>query len=306
MRFWMLNLSINHWLKKTDIVDYSSDSSFEKSPSDEEMYDTSEVERMMERVIPMDPSMIIVGLETYRTWQYVDELKNPRREKSLSKPEHLTTERAQINEAKQEKLRINPIRLGPVRQEKSPSDLEQSPAMYQSKPEKSSTIPEKLCIRRKTPGVGVEHFGPEEFPSQLEQSAVKGRTGIPVDEQIGLEQSPMDGKTAIDAEASMQEKSPPNPEKSPIIRGRSRKSIEVSKQEKFPSEPEQSPVMRERSEMSTEASIQENSPSNLEKLHVTRGRPTMSIEVSRQESPSKPQQSPVRKGRARTYTNNLR
>ncbi|GFQ72007.1 hypothetical protein TNCT_150081 [Trichonephila clavata] len=64
----------------------------------------------------------------------------------------------------------------------------------------------------------------------------------------------MDERTAVSAEASMQEKSPPKPEKSPITRGKSRKAATASRQEKSLSKPERSPIVtRGRSTKSVEA-----------------------------------------------------
>ncbi|GFR14360.1 hypothetical protein TNCT_324461 [Trichonephila clavata] len=200
--------------------------------------------RQEKSLSPLDISKII-GLETYQTWQYVDELKNPRREKSPSNPEHLPVTRGRPTTS-----------IEVSRQEESPS-TPKSP---------------------KKPGVCVGHFG-----SEPENSSIKKRkTEIPIDEQSGLEQSPMDEKPAIDAEASTQEKSPPKPEKSPITRGKSGKAVAASRQEKSPSKPQRSPIVtRGRStKKAVAASRQEKCPSKPEKSQlVTRGNSTKSVEA---------------------------
>ncbi|GFQ87770.1 hypothetical protein TNCT_30391 [Trichonephila clavata] len=246
-------------------------------------------------------------------------------EASMQEKSLLTNVRTQTNEMEATKRRIKPIRSGPVRQEKSPSILEQSPVRgrsriseFQLKLDKSSknslTVPEELCVKRKTPRVCVEHFGSEKSPSEQKNSSVKKRkTGIPLDEQSGLEQSPINGRTAISAEASMQEKSSPKPEKSPITRGKSRKAVAASRQKslhqslnvghpenikfahhkrkfqkgcssfktrKVPSKPEQSPVKTARPTICTETSDQEKCPSKPEQLQiVARGNSTKSVEA---------------------------
>ncbi|GFR33929.1 hypothetical protein TNCT_432061 [Trichonephila clavata] len=240
----------------------------------------------------------------YRTWQYVDELKNPRREKSPSKPEQsqiVTRGRptTSIEVSRQEESPSKP---------KSPVRRSSRIFMNGLKRKNALTVPEELCVKRKKPEVCVGHFG-----SEPENSSVKKRkTEIPIDEQSGLEQSPMDEKTAIDAEASTQERSPPKPEKSPITRGKSGKAVAASRQEKSPSKPQRSPIVtRGRSTKSVEAFkkklstvVPDQKGKNVLKkkwvtpkisnLPITRGKSIKAVAASRQEKcPSKPEQSQI-------------
>ncbi|GFV49433.1 CENP-C_C domain-containing protein [Trichonephila clavipes] len=53
-------------------------------------------------------------------------------------------------------------------------------SVYNLRPLNSSLVPEESCMKRKRPIETVEHFEPEECPSEHEQSPIKkGRTGIP-------------------------------------------------------------------------------------------------------------------------------
>ncbi|GFR16977.1 CENP-C_C domain-containing protein [Trichonephila clavata] len=337
-------------------------------------------------------------------------------EASMQEKSLLTNVRTQTNEMEATKRRIKPIRSGPARQEKSPSILEQSPVRgrsriseFQLKLDKSSSVPEESSVKIKRRRVSVD-LGAEEAPSESEHSSVKKRiripideqsglskkksaakvractlknkvlyaksakqsfikknqeivnysrnsssekspsdevsrnkdmfrlknildqkslhqnkknssvkkrkTGIPLDEQSGLEQSPINGRTAISAEASMQEKSSPKPEKSPITRGKSRKAVAASRQEKSPSKPQRSPIItRGRSTKSVEAFKKKLSTvlpdqkgknflkkkwvtPKISNSPITRGNSRKAVAASRQEkSPSKPEQSPVKTAR---------
>ncbi|GFV00851.1 CENP-C_C domain-containing protein [Trichonephila clavipes] len=254
--------------KSRVIVDYSSDSSSEKSPSDE-------VSRIKKRVSFKSDSInasVEKQMEESRVCKNLFQSKNVVNGCS----EQLPMEGRTTISAKASRL------------EKSPSKLEQSP------------------VKRGRSTMPLETSGEEQSPSKPEQSPVaRGRLRIPI-EATSQEKSPSKpeqspvrrGRSTMLIEASRQEKSPSKPEQSPVRRGRSRKS-----QSKL----EQSPVTRRRTRMSIEASTQEKSPSKPELSRIRKGRPRTYTNNSPQEkSLSKLEQLPVRRGRSRISVHQMK
>ncbi|GFR33927.1 hypothetical protein TNCT_432051 [Trichonephila clavata] len=201
------------------------------------------------------------------------------------------------------------------RQEKCPSKPEQSQIVTRGNSTKSveafkkklsTVVPDQkgknvLKKKRVTPKI-----------SNLPITRGKSRKAVAASRHQSSIQSPMDEKTAIDAEASTQEKSPPKPEKSPITRGKSGKAVAASRQEKSPSKPQRSPIVTNgRSTKSVEAFkkklstvVPDQKGKNVLKkkrvtpkisnLPITRGKSRKAVAASRQEKcPSKPEQSQI-------------
>ncbi|GFQ72902.1 CENP-C_C domain-containing protein [Trichonephila clavata] len=313
--------------KNQEIVNYSRNSSSEKSPSDEVSRNKRHVSLKSNSI---NASAVEKQMDESRVCKNLFQSKNFVNRCSEQSPmdERATTSvEASRQEKSPSKHEQSPVRKGRartytnnLRQEKSlskPVRRSLRISMLLLKGKNSLTVPEELCVKRKTPRVCVEHFGSEKSPSEQKNSSVKKRkTGIPLDEQSGLEQSPINGRTAISAEASMQEKSSPKPEKSPITRGKSRKAVAASRQEKSPSKPQRSPIItRGRSTKSVEAFKKKLSTvlpdqkgknflkkkwvsPKISNSPITRGNSRKAVAASRQEkSPSKPEQSPVKTAR---------
>ncbi|GFQ72899.1 hypothetical protein TNCT_212241, partial [Trichonephila clavata] len=122
--------------KNSGIVDYSSDSSSEKSPSDEEVSgeSDSDLERQAEELQEFK-NIMQSNLDFNRNLlssDFIEEKSPMPIEASMQEKSLLTNVRTQTNKIEATKRRIKPIRLGPARQEKSPSILEQSPVRGRS------------------------------------------------------------------------------------------------------------------------------------------------------------------------------
>ncbi|GFY69756.1 CENP-C_C domain-containing protein [Trichonephila inaurata madagascariensis] len=310
--------------KSRVIVDYSSDSSSEKS---------DEVSRIKRRVSFKSDSInasVERQMEESQVCKNLFQLKNVVNRCS----EQLPMEGRTAISAKASRLEKSPSKLeqSPVKRGRSIMPLGTSGEQSPSKPEQSlvkrgrSTMPletseEQSPITRGRSTMSIEASRQKKSPSKSKQSPVRrGRSRKSLSKP---EQSPVTRRSRMPIEALSLEKSLSKPEQSAVMRRSPRMSVEAPSQEKIPSKLEQSPVMRGRPRMPVETSRQKKSPSKLEQSPVRRGRsrkslsepeqspvtrrPRMSIEAPSQEkSPSELEQSPVMRGRPRMPIKALR
>lgn len=217
--------------KSRMIVDYSSDSSSEKSPSDEE---TSRIERHLTSLVSRNKNISALDRQMHELQGHknlfpsendVNKLKfseeSPiKRKNRVSKNQqsdvNLENSPAKSKQSliRQRNSRINVNEQSHLQLEKSLSKFEQSP------------------VRRGRSRMSKDHLGPKKSPSKLGQSPVKrGRPRKSVDH---LEP----------------EESPSKLDQSPVRRGRPRLSVNHLESEESPSKFDQSRVRRGRPRLS--------------------------------------------------------